>query len=203
MLISEIKEGLTGRGNQAIIKVYKMNGGLPVERLGFIHDKLDIKILILFVLRRLPDYVENDVLCDLVMCDDGINYFDYIQCLSELCDTGHVEQSGSRYRITPKGDDNGGTIESSLPFSVRKKAEKLLAPVAQRLLRSSMIKAGHTVSSSGACTVELSMGDGCGEIISLRLLAGGEEQAARIEKNFRERAEEYYDKIIALLDDNK
>ena len=54
-----------------------------------------------------------------------------------------------------------------------------------------------------ADTVELSMGDGCGEIISLRLLAGGEEQAARIEKNFRERAEEYYDRIVALLDDNK
>ena len=50
-----------------------------MERFGFIHDKLDIKILILFVLRRLPDYVQGDTLAELVLCDDGISYFDYTE----------------------------------------------------------------------------------------------------------------------------
>ena len=33
-----------------------------MARLGFIHEKLDIKILILFILRRLPGEVEPETL---------------------------------------------------------------------------------------------------------------------------------------------
>ena len=36
-----------------------------MARLGFIHEKLDIKILILFILRRLPGEVEPETLCEL------------------------------------------------------------------------------------------------------------------------------------------
>ena len=173
-----------------------------MERFGFIHDKLDIKILILFVLRRLPDYVQGDTLAELVLCDDGISYFDYTECLDELIGTGHIERDGQRYRITEKGDEHGGTIESSLPYSVRKKAEKLIEPVAQKLLRNKMIKTSHTAASGGV-TVELSMSDGVGEVISMRLLAADEDQAAEMEKNFREHAEEYYGGIVEFLSGHK
>ena len=44
------------------------------------------------------------------------------------------------------------------------------------------------------------MSDGKGEIIRLNILSSGEQQAERIEENFRDRAEEIYCKIIALLD---
>ena len=57
---------------------------------GFIHEKLDIKILILFVLRRLPGTVEPETLQELCQCDDGISYFDYSDCLNELVETGHI-----------------------------------------------------------------------------------------------------------------
>ena len=55
-----------------------------MARLGFIHEKLDIKILILFILRRLPGEVEPETLCELCQCDGGIDYFDYSDCLSDL-----------------------------------------------------------------------------------------------------------------------
>ena len=61
-----------------------------MDQYGFIHEKLDIKILILFVLRRLPGTVEAETLRGLVMCDDGIGYFDYSDCLSELVTGGNV-----------------------------------------------------------------------------------------------------------------
>ena len=48
-----------------------------MARLGFIHEKLDIKILILFILRRLPGEVEPETLCTLCPCDGGIDYFAY------------------------------------------------------------------------------------------------------------------------------
>ena len=57
------------------------------ERFGFIHEKLDIKLLILFVLRRLPAPIDAESLADLVLIDGGIGYFDYKECLAELVNT--------------------------------------------------------------------------------------------------------------------
>lgn len=170
------------------------------ERFGFIHEKLDIKLLILFVLRRLPGTVDRNVLSDLVQCDGGVGYFDFSDCLSELVDTKQVEELPDGYRITEEGAKNCETVESSLPFSVRKKAEKLLAPEAERLRRLALITAKHE-TKDGSCFVTLAMDDGKGDIINLRLLCSGDEQAVRIENTFRRSAEEIYGRIITMLDE--
>ncbi len=170
------------------------------ERLGFIHEKLDIKILILFILRRLPGSVSRETLQDLVQCDGGIGYFDFSDCLSEMTDNGLVLENEDGYRISDKGAFNCEQVESSLPYSVRKKAEKLLAPEAERLRRLAMLTAKHEVGENG-CTVTLAMADGKGEVIHMDFICSGEEQAKRIEKNFKSNAEEIYGKIISMLDE--
>ena len=170
------------------------------ERLGFIHEKLDIKILILFILRRLPGSVSRETLQDLVQCDGGIGYFDFSDCLSEMTDNGLVLEDEDGYRISDKGAFNCEQVESSLPYSVRKKAEKLLASEAERLRRLAMITAKHE-TGEGGCTVTLAMSDGKGEIIHMDFLCSGEEQAKRIERNFKHNAEEIYGKIVSMLDE--
>lgn len=173
-----------------------------MDRFGFIHEKLDIKILILFILRRLPGVVDPETLGELCQCDDGIGYFDYSDCLSELIDTGHIRESEGGYEITEKGARNADTVESSLPFSVRTKAIRLLTPVEERMRRAAMIKAVHTVESGG-CFVTLAMSDGMGNIIDMRLLCADETQAKLIEKNFRLDAEGYYHRITELLSEDR
>ena len=42
-----------------------MKGRTDMDNFGFIHDKLDIKILILFVLRRLPGAVDQETLLEI------------------------------------------------------------------------------------------------------------------------------------------
>lgn len=170
-----------------------------MDRLGFIHEKLDIKILILFILRRLPGSVDRNLLSDFTQCDGGVGYFDFSDCLSELVDTGLVIEETDGYRISEKGAQAGETVESSLPFSVRKKAEKLIAPEAERLRRLAMLTAEHSLTN-GNCMVTLAMSDGKGEVMRLKILSSGEEQAQRIEKNFRGNAEDIYCRLIELLD---
>ena len=170
-----------------------------MDRLGFIHEKLDIKILILFILRRLPGSVDRNLLSDFTQCDGGVGYFDFSDCLSELVDTGLVIEETDGYRISEKGAQAGETVESSLPFSVRKKAEKLIAPEAERLRRLAMLTAKHSLTN-GNCMVTLAMSDGKGEVMRLKILSSGEEQAQRIEKNFRSNAEDIYCRLIELLD---
>lgn len=173
-----------------------------MDRFGFIHEKLDIKILILFILRRLPGVVDPETLAELCQCDEGIGYFDYSDCLSELIDTGHIAESEDGYEITEKGMRNADAVESSLPYSVRSKALRLIAPVEERMRRAAMIKASHEINKEG-CFVTLSMADGVGEVINLRFLCDGEKQAKLIEKNFRRDAEGYYQKIVALMSEER
>jgi len=168
------------------------------ERFGFIHEKHDIKILILFVLRRLPSAIDGERLADLVLIDGGIGYFDYKQCLSELVGNSQIEEGEDGYKVTAKGSRNGEILESSLPYSVRIKAEKTLAPVVEEMRRSEMILANHE-EAKGGVTVYLAMSDGIGNIFDLKILAADEEQARRIERNFKKNAEGYYNSFIRQL----
>ena len=170
-----------------------------MDRLGFIHEKLDIKILILFILRRLPAPVTFEVLSDLVMIDEGFDYFEYSQCLAELVQTGHVEQNENKYKITTIGAENVDTVESGIPYSVRAKAERKAQPLISRMKRDNQIVASHEIQSNGLPKVQLSLSDGLGSILSLSILASDEEQAKSIEKYFRSDAENVYHKIIKLL----
>jgi len=172
------------------------------ERLGFIHEKLDIKILILFILRRLPGSVSRETLTELMQCDGGISYFDFSDCLFELIDTGMVIEDEDGFTVSERGAEAGETVESSLPFSVRKKAEKLLQPEAERLRRLAMLTAEHEMTDSG-CFVTLAMSDGEGEIFRTRLLCSGEEQAKRMERYYKHNAENIYHSVIEMLDRKK
>lgn len=168
------------------------------ENFGFIREKLDIKILILYILRRLPGAVDPETLLELCQCDEAIGYFDWSDCVSELVETGHVTESDEGYTITEKGERNADAVESSLPYSVRVKVTKLLGPVEERIRRAAMIVARHENGAHGT-TVELAMSDGMGEVMHLRMLCSGEEQARKIEKAYRRQAESYYQKIMELL----
>ena len=166
---------------------------------GFIHEKFDIKLLILFVLRRLPAEIDGERLSELVLIDGGINYFDYKQCLAELVGTAQLEETAEHaFRITAKGSHNCEILENSLPWSVRAKAERTLSPVAAEMRRSAMILANHERSDTGV-TVYLAISDGVGSILDLRILAADEAQAGLIEKNFRKNAESYYHRFIREL----
>ena len=168
------------------------------ERRGFIHDKLDIKLLILFILRRLPAEIDGERLGDLVLIDGGISYFDYKDCLAELVETAQIEEREDGYLITAKGSRNGEILETELPYSVRKKAEKAVAPVIEEMRRSAMILANHEVGENGV-TVYLAMNDDLGGVFDLKLLASDEQQAKIMEKNFKKNAEGYYHRFVAEL----
>lgn len=171
-----------------------------MERLGFIHDKLDIKILILYILRRLPGVVGPLDLQDFTQqCDEGFGYFEYSDCLAELIEKGLILEVEDGLRISEKGSNAGETVESSIPFSVRKRADKIIAPEAERLRRLAMLTAEHVTGEDG-CIVTLAMKDGKGVVMHLDILCSGDKQAARIEENYKHSAETIYKQIIELLD---
>ena len=169
------------------------------RRFGFIHEKLEIKILILFILRRLPEPIPLDELTQLIICDDGISYFEYMECLAELVKTEHLQLQNDKYSITEKGKRNGEMTEDKLPYSIRMYVENTTLMHRNDKERDAMISTQHTANPDGTYTVILSMSDGLGEIISLSLFAMSEPQALEMEKGIRDRAEGIYNTIIEML----
>ena len=166
---------------------------------GFIHEKLDIKILILFILRRLPEPVTFEVLTELVMCDDGISYFDFAECVSELVKTEHVRCEDNKYSLTAKGVRNSEITEINLPFTVRMEAEKSTYKLRMVLSRNAMIKTSHSLNKDGSAAVMLSLSDGIGDIVMLELFAVNEHQALAMESGFRKNAEGIYNALIKMM----
>ena len=85
---------------------------------GFIRDKLEIKFLILYVAAGVAEPMPLSDVQALTMIDDGIDYFAFSQCLSELVSTDHLRiNEEQKYVITPKGLKNSEICQSSLPLS--------------------------------------------------------------------------------------
>ena len=169
-----------------------------MEQFGFVREELDIKILILYILARLPGPVDRESLADIVFCDGAIDYFSFSECLSELVSTGHIVKENGKYEITVRGREDVAMIETSLPISVRDNADVGMLPVAERISRDSMIRTKQVKSNSG-CVVEMSLSDGKGPLLSMSVVIGDQEQAKTAEKNFRKNAEEYYMRILNML----
>lgn len=95
---------------------------------GFISDKLEIKFLILYIAARLIQPVRFEMLQEASMCDGGVDYFGFSECLADLVRTEHLTVDGDgQYAITEKGRRNSAVCESSLPYSVRMRADEELA----------------------------------------------------------------------------
>lgn len=170
------------------------------NRVSFIHDEMTLKVLILFILRHISEPVPETDLTDVtLLCDDGIGYFEFTDCLHDLVSTGHIAALNGKYSVTEKGRQNGEATESSIPYSVRIRAERAAATLSQALSRSAMITASHELRSKGGFTVRLSMSDEVGEIMSLNLLCGDEKSVREIEENFRDNAEKIYGKVIEAV----
>lgn len=169
---------------------------------GFIQDKLEIKFLILYIASRVMEPVPLAGMQELTMIDDGIDYFAFSECLNDLVKTEHLSLTDDGlYAITPKGLRNSEICQSSLPYSVRLRADKELAFYNQELLRRSQIKGRYHRRENGTYTVELSLNDDVDNLMQLQLMVANEEIANDLKRRFEKDPESLYGKILKSLFD--
>lgn len=79
-----------------------------MERHGFVHDMLDVKVLILYIMARVAYPVDLQKIYELSYQDDGLSYFDVAEAVPQMIESGHLERvDGERYVITEKGREAG------------------------------------------------------------------------------------------------
>lgn len=167
---------------------------------GFIRDKLEIKFLILYIAARIPQPLPLEAVQELTMCDDGIDYFAFSECLNDLVKTEHLElKEGEGYRITPKGLRNSAICESSLPYSVRMKVDKSIQAYQKMLLRRDQVRSSVTQRENGTFTVELSLRDDVDSVMHLELMSADEDMAQDLARRFQKNPDQIYNKILSAL----
>ena len=170
-----------------------------MRRPGFIHDKLDIKFLILYLMARVAAPVDFTTLAKLSFCDNGVTYFDFADALNDLVNTAHLTLADDHYTITEKGRRNGGVCEDCLPFSVRQRCDANLSRVNAVLRRDSQVRTELLPRPDGRPVLRMILDDEKGNLMTLDLLTVTEEQASRLAERFRSHPEKLYLEILQVL----
>lgn len=174
-----------------------------MQRLGFIHDMMDVKILILFVAARSSYPMTNQEIYELCYQDECLSYFDVCTALPEMVTSGHLKMvDEERYEITEKGRSDGALTEDSIAFTVKQRAENAVARFNRQLRRSSFVKTQIIPRESGDQSVMMVLDDEVGNLMTLELVAPDQRQAVRLGKLFEQKAETIYSLIMTeLLDE--
>lgn len=174
-----------------------------MQRLGFIHDMLDVKVLILFVMARVSYPVTSQEIYELCYQDDCLSYFDVCTAIPEMVKSGHLKLlEEEKYQITEKGKADGSLTEDSIAYTVKQRAENAVAKFNRQIRRSSFVKTQIIPRDTGDFSVIMSLDDEMGNLMTLELAAPDQRQAARLGKLFEKKAEMVYNLTMAeLLDD--
>ena len=174
-----------------------------MQRLGFIHDMMDVKVLILFVSDRSNYPMTAQEVYELCYQDECLSYFDVCTALPEMVTSGHLSQlEGERYEITEKGRADGKLTEDSIAFTVKQRAENAVARFNRQMRRSSFVKTQVIPREAGDYSVIMALDDEMGNLMTLELVAPDQRQAVRLSRLFEKKAESVYNLTMAeLLDD--
>lgn len=174
-----------------------------MQRLGFIHDMLDVKVLILFVMARVGYPVTSQQIYELCYQDDCLSYFDVCTAIPEMVKSGHLkEMQEETYSITEKGRADGSLTEDSVAYSVRCRAENAVARFNRQIRRSSFVRTQIVPRETGEFSVNLSLDDEKENLMTMTLMAPNQRQAVRLGKLFEKKADLIYNMIMSeLLDD--
>lgn len=175
-----------------------------MQRLGFIHDMMDVKVLILYVMSRVNYPVTVQQIYELCYQDECLSYFDVCTAVPELVNSLHLQElEDGCYQITEKGRADGSLTQDSIAFSVRQRAENAVARFNRQIRRSSFVKTHILPRDNGDFSVVLSLDDDMGNLMTLELMAPDQRQAVRLSRLFEKKAEAVYNLTMAELLDGE
>ena len=176
-----------------------------MKKLGYIHDMMDVKVLILYVMNRTAYPLTVQELYELCYQDDCLSYFDVCTAVPELVQSGHLQAlPEERYEITPKGRQHGELTADSVAFTVKHRVENAVEKFNRQLRRQSFVTTQINNDEAGDISVTMTLKDEVGHLMTLSLMAPDNRQAHRLSKLLEQKAEDIYNlTMMELLDEEE
>lgn len=167
---------------------------------GFIHDMLDVKLLILYIMARVMYPVDLQKIYELAFQDDCLSYFDLAQAVPDMVESGHLEEiEGKRYLITEKGREACAVTEDAIAYPVMQRAQAAVDRFNRAMRRSGFVKTSVKPREGGDYSVLLTLNDDVSDLLRMELMAPTQRQAYRLANAFSEKAEVIYKVIMDQL----
>lgn len=170
-----------------------------MERHGFIHDMLDLKVLLLFMMARLQYPVNVQKAYELALQDDCVSYFDVAEALPQMVETGHLKCENGYYSITEKGIETGKLTDDSLAFPVMQRVKAAVDYYNIECRRDKYIQVQTLEKSEDEYSTKVILDDEMGTLMTLELSAPSRKQAIVLSRELRGKAERIYQMIISEL----
>jgi len=175
-----------------------------MQRLGFIHDMMDVKVLILFAMARSNYPMTVQEIYEVCYQDECLSYFDVCTAIPEMVASGHLKEvEDQKFEITEKGRSDGELTQDSVAFTVKQRTENAVARFNRQIRRSSFVKTQIVDRDNGEYSVIMSLDDVKGNLMTMELMAPDQRQAARLAKLFEKKAENVYGLAMAELLDGE
>ena len=165
---------------------------------GFIRDILDVKVLVLYVLKLADKPLTREKIYELCFVDNRLTYFDVCEVLPQLAAAENVEEcSPGVYAITEKGIANVDVLAPSIAYTLRANAAKAVAKEQEIEKQDNYISTA--VVMNGSCVgASVEFKDDFGPLMKLELAAPDKSQARKLNEILRRNAARIYK---AIMDD--
>lgn len=171
-----------------------------MERHGFIHDMLDVKVLILYVMSLVEMPISAQTIYELCLQDDCLSYMDVQQAIPQMVETGHLQKlDGDLFVITEKGRDTEQLTNDSVAFPVRHRAKNAVDTLNREARQEQFIKTEVRPLDTGEYVVSMKLNDLNGQLMHLELTMPSRLQAKRVEAAYRKNPDMIYQSVIVGL----
>ena len=171
-----------------------------MEQRGYIHNMMDVKVLVLYIMSRVLYPVDLQKIYELAYQDDCLSYFDLAQAVPQMVESGHLEEvEGKRYVITEKGREACAVTEDAVAYPVMQRAQAAVDRYNRAVRRSSFVKTSVRQREGGDYSVSLSLNDEVSDLRKMELMAPTQKHAYRLAAAFSENAETIYRLIMDQL----
>lgn len=167
-----------------------------------LHKPVDIKLIILFILRHINRPIANYEICDIIIKHDLVEYFTIQQAINSMLDIGTLRYDDDVYILTDVGKEIISLFEDRLPYAVRELVSVDIKEYNKKIASGTVIKAEYTKDIIHGIVVDCSIIENGRMLLELKISAESIQQAQSICKNWKENYLSIYPKIIGTVSFN-
>lgn len=168
-----------------------------------LRDKTDIKIFVLYLLDNIGCSLDFVTLHDVVVQDEFVGQFDFMECFFELCETGAIaktEKDGrDHYSLTPSGKDAAEALQSDLLRTIRERALRSARRFLEYQKNGCKAESEVVALEGGKYRLVCKCSDRDGVYMETAVVVDSKHKAELLKLNFDDRSELIYNGIMSLL----
>lgn len=161
------------------------------------------KLIVLYMLKHSESSLTNSQISEFILDREYTNYFHLQQAISELVEAElikkHTLSNTSYYCLTEDGNNTLSYFEKELSADIRKEVTEYLKSTGYEMQQRILTPADYYANSQGNYAVRCQIIERSTSLVDLNLVAPNLEAAKSICKNWPDKCQEIYAKIMEEL----